>query len=196
LIREYFNERAAVWDSSASETDTGKLERMAARLSLKSGMTVLDIGSGTGVFLPYLLRAVGERGRVIAIDIAVKMLQQARSKKCSGTVDFLCADAMNLPCQPETCDAAVCYSSFPHFHHKLQALEEIRRSLKKGGYMFICHTSSREKINRIHSGIPLLQHHLLPDRTEMELILKEAGFRHVLVEDGAGSYFAVGEKLR
>ena len=194
MIRDYFNEKAVIWDSYASETDKNKLARMVKRLGLKPGMTVLDIGTGTGVFLPHLLKTIGKTGKVIALDIAEKMLIQAQGKGFAGKITFLCADVEDIPLQTETCDAVVCYSSFPHFQNKLKALQEMKRVLKKGGCVFICHTSGRGAINSIHQNIPLLHHDILPDGATMKKLLKTAGFSEIRVEDEADSYFAVGRK--
>jgi demethylmenaquinone methyltransferase/2-methoxy-6-polyprenyl-1,4-benzoquinol methylase len=194
MIRDYFNEKAVTWDSYASEKDASKLERMVERLSLKPGMTVLDIGTGTGVFLPHLLKTIGRKGQVIALDIAEKMLLQAQEKGFAGEIAFLCADVTDIPLQTEICDAVVCYSSFPHFQNKPKALREMRRVLKKGGCVFICHTSGREAINRIHHSVPLLHHDLLPDGAAMQTLLQTADFTEINVEDEADSYFAVGRK--
>jgi hypothetical protein len=66
--------------------------------------------------------------------------------------------------------------------------------LKKGGCVFICHTSGREAINRIHQNVPLLHHDLLPDGATMKKLLQTTGFVEIRVEDEADSYFAVGRK--
>jgi ubiquinone/menaquinone biosynthesis C-methylase UbiE len=194
MIREYFNDKAEGWDSNASERNASKLERMAKRLGLRPGMTVLDIGTGTGVFLPYILKIVGKNGKVIALDIADKMLLQAKQKGIAGKILFLCADVEDIPLRAETCDTVVCYSSFPHFQDKLRALREISRVLEKGGSVFICHTSGREAINRIHMDIPLLHHDLLPDSKIMKKLLQKSGFIGISVADDADSYFASGKK--
>ena len=194
MIRDYFNEKAVTWDSYSSEKDAGKLERMVERLDLKPGMTVLDIGTGTGIFLPHLLKIIGRKGQVIALDIAEKMLLQAKEKGFAGKIAFLCADVMDIPLQAETCNVVVCYSSFPHFQDKPKALREMRRVLKKGGCVFICHTSGREVINRIHSSVPLLHHDLLPNSTTMKKLLHTEDFTEISVEDEGDSYFARGEK--
>jgi ubiquinone/menaquinone biosynthesis C-methylase UbiE len=167
---------------------------MAARLKIESGATVLDIGTGTGVFLPYLLKKVGTGGRIIALDIAEKMLAKAQSKGFKGDIKYLCADVMKIPLDDEFCDAVVCYSSLPHFPDKPKAMQEMKRILKKGGRVFICHTSSREQINHIHRNIPVVQNDLLPDAIEMATLLSNAGFTEIQVEDSAESYLAYGRK--
>jgi len=194
MVRDYFDGKAEEWDDRSAEKDIGKLERMAARLDIKPGMTVLDIGTGTGVFLPYLAGSAGERGHIIALDVARKMLLKAKSKGISGNIDYICSNVEDLPLAAGTCDAAVCYSSLPHFRNKVRALQQVRRVLKSDGWLYVCHTSGRETINRIHGQVPALHTDLLPDASEMYSLMIMMGFTQVLVEDKDDSYFACARK--
>ena len=90
MLRTYFNQKAANWDTMASEQDTGKLEQMSRRLNIQPGSTVLDVGTGTGVFLPFILNKMGSNGRIVALDFAGEMLKIARSKCFNGNIDYLC----------------------------------------------------------------------------------------------------------
>ncbi|MFC1985749.1 class I SAM-dependent methyltransferase [Chloroflexota bacterium] len=194
MIRTYFNERAASWDETIAEKDTTKLERMAERLNIKSGSTVLDIGTGTGVFLPFLLSEIGKNGRIVALDIAEEMLKKARAKGFDGNIEYLCTDITNTPLRDEIFDVVVCYSSFPHFQDKPRALAEMNRVIKSGGRLLICHTSSRATINEIHRAIALVRHDTIPDKDEMQLMLLAAGFTEIKVDDSDESYLARAEK--
>jgi len=194
IIRAYFNQRAAVWDETIAEKDTTKLERMAKRLNIKPGSTILDVGTGTGVFIPFLLSEIGKSGRIIASDFAEKMLRRARAKSFNGNIDYLPADVTNLPLCDEGFDVIVCHSSFPHFQDKPRALTEINRVMKSGGRLSICHTSSRAKINEIHSQIPAVRNDTIPDKDEMQLMLSAAGFTEVKVDDNSDSYLASARK--
>jgi len=190
VIKEYFNEKAAIWDEQVSEKDATKLERMVHRLDIQPGATVLDVGTGTGVFLPFLLSRVGDSGRIVAMDFAEEMLKIAMSKRVDGNVDYLCADVGDIPGDNGAFDYVVCYSSFPHFQDKPRALAEVFRVTRNGGRLFICHTSSRDEINSIHRQIPVVQNDIIPDADEMYGLLAKAGFIDIKIEDNENSYFA------
>jgi len=194
VIRTYFNQRAAVWDETSSEKDATKLERMAQRLNIAPGSTVLDVGSGTGVFLPFLLERIGANGQLVALDFAEEMLRKAQTKGFDGNVDYLHADITSVPLLGGVCDVVVCYSSFPHFQDKLKALSEINRILKNGGRLFICHTSSRDKINQLHRQIPVVADDIIPDEYNIRIMLSMAGFTDIRIDDSSDSYLASARK--
>lgn len=194
MIRTYFNQRATVWDETSSEKDMTKLERMARRLNIEPGATVLDVGSGTGVFTPFLLSRMGENGWLVALDFAEEMLRNARAKGFDGNIDYLHADVTSVPLLGEVFDVVVCYSSFPHFQDKPRTLGEVNRILKNGGKLFICHTSSRVRINEIHRHTPAVENDIIPDEDEMRIMLSLAGFTDIRIDDNNGSYLASAGK--
>jgi len=194
MIREYFNRKAAIWDETIAEKDTAKLELMAERLNIELGSRVLDVGTGTGVFIPFLLSIVGERGQVTAIDIAEDMLRRAKAKGFKRNVGFLHADVAEAPFDDETFDAVVCYATFPHFEDKPKALKEIHRVTKRGGKLLICHTSSRTQINAIHREIPDVKNDIIPDKVELRAMLEKAGFTGITIDDNSESYLCTARK--
>lgn len=194
MIRIYFNHKAATWDEIAAEKNETKLERMAARLNIRLGATVLDVGAGTGVFIPFLLSKVGNDGQIVALDIAEEMLRKARAKGFNGVVAYLNADVTAIPLPVETFDSVVCYSSFPHFQDRPKALSEINRVTKGGGNLFVCHTSGRDDINETHNGIPEVADDTLPDEDEMRLMLLRAGFIDISIEDYCEYYLCRARK--
>ena len=194
MIRAYFNEKATIWDETVAERNMTKLEHMAKRLDIRPGSVLLDVGTGTGVFVPYLLREIGKYGRLVTLDFAEEMLQIARAKSFAGNVKYLHADIHHIPLGDEVFDTVVCYSSFPHFQDKPGSLGEINRVLKRGGKLFICHTSSRTIINGIHRQIPAVQNDLIPNKDEMRTILLATGFTDIAIYDNGDSYLASASK--
>jgi len=188
MLRVYFNQRAATWDETVAEKNAAKLKLMAERLNIKPGSTVLDVGTGTGVFIPFLLSSIGKKGQIVALDLAEGMLKKAMAKGFNGNIDYLCADVTNIPLGDEIFDVVVCYSSFPHFQDKLRALIEINRVTKSGGNLLICHTSSRFGINQVHRQIPAVENDVIPEEREMQIMLLMAGFTDIRIEDYGESY--------
>lgn len=78
-----------------------KPERMLGPY-LNEGMTALDAGCGLGYFSIGMARLVGERGRVISVDIQQKMLdglmRRARRAGVGGVID-------PRLCEPDNIDA-------------------------------------------------------------------------------------------
>ena len=194
MLRAFFNQRAATWDETVAEKDMGKLAGMAQRLEIEPGSTVLDVGTGTGAFLPVLLDRIGRGGRLVALDIAEEMLRIARAKGFGDNVDYLQADVTASPLANQVFDTVVCYSTFPHFQDKPRALDQANRVLKQGGRLFICHTSGRNAINQIHRQIPTVANDLIPDEREMREMLSAAGFTGIEVSDEGDSYLASAAK--
>ena len=188
MIRTYFNGKAAVWDEVAAEKDEYKLRQMAERLDISPGATVLDIGTGTGVFIPYILRSIGDGGKILALDIAEEMLHRARVKDFDGAVAYLNADVASIPLLEASVDSVVCYSSFPHFQDKEKALAEIYRVVKQSCCLFICHSSSRHAINGLHTCIPEVADDVIPDEWEMRELLTGAGFTNIVIDDNCEYY--------
>jgi ubiquinone/menaquinone biosynthesis C-methylase UbiE len=193
MSRDYFDEKAAIWDDTATEKNSAKLADIVARMHLQPGSYLLDVGTGTGVLLPLLAGAIGPSGRIVGLDYAAAMLQRARHKNPGNSVSLVLADIASVPVVSGFFDAIVCYSSFPHFQDKAAVLGEMRRTLKSGGRLFICHTSGRDHINAIHTRIPSLCHDLLPGKNEMESLLVNAGFKAIQIQDEKESYFAAAE---
>ena len=194
ISRKFFNISSSHWDETVRNNDPVKLKAMIRRLSFRKGAHVLDVGTGTGVFVPFIQSRMNGSGRITCVDFSFRMLEIAEKKNGNGRVGYVCAEIETLGLAEEMFDAAVCYSTFPHFHDKPLALENIHSLLKKGGKIFICHTASRETINSIHGGIPDFADHLLPKNTEMHTLLTEAGLEEVKITNSAEYYLAEARK--
>jgi len=189
--QDYFNQMAARWDGICTREGFIRLTHIIAQLDIKPGATVLDVGSGTGILLPSLTQAVGERGRIVALDLAEEMLAKAKAKGFAGNIEYLVADASDMPLPSESFDWAICNAVFPHFPDKNKALAEIARVLKRGGNLVICHAQSRQAINDIHRTIGgAIADDLIPDNGEVRQLLADSGFAGVEIEDGANRYIA------
>jgi len=194
ISRQYFNDHAQHWDETVRNNDPAKLQALANRLEFSESAHVLDVGTGTGVFIPYLKTKLHPHGSVTSVDFAFQMVVQAKRKIRFNHKHLVCAEIENFAAPAAYFDAVVCYSTFPHFHDKPAALENIFRLTRTGGRVFICHTASREAINAIHRNIPDFVDHLIPNESEMAALLKNAGFRDLDILASDSSYLALASK--
>src|SRR5215472_15175070 len=71
-MRSEQTERLAAYLDAMATTSKWRegAEHSMALLNLTPGQSVLEVGCGTGVFLPLLAAAVGPGGRVVGIDLS------------------------------------------------------------------------------------------------------------------------------
>jgi ubiquinone/menaquinone biosynthesis C-methylase UbiE len=112
-------------------------ERSLALLRLHTGQRVLEVGCGTGVFLPVLAAAVGSGGHVEAVDHTPQFVTAAQERvhaaSLSANVTVRQADAYHLPYPDATFDAAHCERVLIHLDDPTAVLREMRRVVKPGG---------------------------------------------------------------
>src|SRR5260370_29177496 len=68
------------WHDEKERDDAGEPGQLVRLLGIKSGMTVADIGAGSGYYVVRLSPIVGSNGRIIAEDIVPKYLQSLRKR--------------------------------------------------------------------------------------------------------------------
>jgi len=113
------------------------------RSGVKSGMTVMELGCGSGAFTTHVARTVGKEGKVYAIDIQPAMLRQLerKLKKAENrdikNIELKEASAYELPFTEGFFDLACLITVLMEVPDKGQALREVRRVLKPGGTLAV-----------------------------------------------------------
>ncbi|MCX6866404.1 MAG: class I SAM-dependent methyltransferase, partial [Verrucomicrobia bacterium] len=133
--------------------------------------------------------------RVVAVDIAEKMLDLARNKVTDTRVAWHCAAADSLPLDDGTVDHVICFSAWPHFHDAAAVTREFRRVLRTGGSLHILHLIARSEVNRIHAQAhPSVHHDILVPASETAKLLKMHGFRIIYMHDDDSRYLITARK--
>lgn len=189
--KTFFDKLANSWDE---KVDPARTRDIVAKAGVGFGHTVLDVGSGTGVLLPFLLEAVGPKGRVFALDISPAMLERSKAKGFER-VEYICAPAEAIPLEDNTCDVAICYRAFPHFADKQAATREMSRVLVPGGRLVVAHPQSREDVNELHRHMDgPVRGDGLPDDNVMMMLMKSAGLTNVQIYNSPSSYVLLADK--
>ncbi len=133
-IAAAFDERARNY--SGNEWHRRYAERLVELASLQPGQRVLDAGAGTGFAAIAMAGRVGASGHVVAVDISLGMLEQARTAiEAAGTpaIELLQADATDLPpFSSSTFDAVICSAGLLYMPVE-RALREWHRLVKPDG---------------------------------------------------------------
>jgi SAM-dependent methyltransferase len=115
---------------------------LLARLAIGGGEKVVEIGCGTGALTLPLAVAVGEGGRVVAVDIAEPMLGVARQRVAERglqNVTLLLGDAQVFSFERGAFDLATSRMGVMFFADAVAAFRNIGGALKPGGRLvFTC----------------------------------------------------------
>ncbi|MFN2377628.1 MAG: class I SAM-dependent methyltransferase [Candidatus Binatia bacterium] len=134
---------AAYWSKVFDDPKRDEWQRpveLVAALALKPGMTVADIGAGTGYFARRLSNAVGESGAVFVVEVEPSLIahlrDRAEKEKTPNVVPVLAsADNPRLP--PSAVDVALFIDAYHHVDGRSAYLAVLQRSLKPGARVAI-----------------------------------------------------------
>ena len=69
-----------IWHDEKERDDANEPRQLVRLLGIRSGMTVADIGAGSGYYVVRLSLVVGPRGRIIAEDVVPEYIQGLRKR--------------------------------------------------------------------------------------------------------------------
>jgi len=195
--KDFFNQLAPDWDQHFYTPELKEhLKSLVSDFHLQKGTRVLDVGSGTGGLIPYILQNIGEQGSLWAVDFAEEMVRIGREKfRHEPRVNFQAVQVEDLPFVDQFFDHVVCFGALPHFEDKGLAIGEMGRVLKTGGTLIIAHALSSQEIKNHHQGSSPVAEDCLPEGKEMIALLTNNGFRMARLIDRPKYYLCEGIKI-
>lgn len=148
---DFFDKLAPQWDANEVRSTPERVKSILGKLPIRKGMNVLDLGTGTGVLVPYLSEMAGEKGHVTAIDLSEGMLNIAKEKYGHlNNVEFLKIDFEEEQI-PGLYDVVMLYSVYPHLHAPADTMEWLfKMNMKPDGVIVIAFPCDEKFINDIH----------------------------------------------
>jgi len=156
--------------------------------SLKSGETVVDLGSGGGFDCFLAAKEVGQSGKIIGIDMTPDMVSKARrnaEKVDAENVEFRLGEIENLPVADNTADIIMSNCVINLSPDKLRVYKEAHRVLKPGGRLAISDVlATAELPPHIRNDLALVGACVggaaTIDKTEQ--LLRSAGFEDIKIK--------------
>ena len=198
---------------------SGFVNILLASIPLKPNDVILDVATGTGV-IPSLLYKAGLPGNHIhGLDITLSMLKHAKQRLAdqNGHVNqnLVCASAMEMPYANATFTKITCGLATHHMDVK-QLISESYRVLQNGGLLTIadvggsnilkipvikffvellvfCYFILFENISRAWAETKAVSN--VCSKDNWSLILKNTGFRNIVIQELTSRYFWVPAPL-
>jgi ubiquinone/menaquinone biosynthesis C-methylase UbiE len=113
-----------------------KPDTVIRELGVAPGMTVADLGAGTGYFSVRLAKAVGPHGRVLAIDIEPKLVDHIKARAAQEALPQIAAvlatpDDPKIP--PHGVSLVLIVDTWHHIDDRLHYLTKLAAGLAPGG---------------------------------------------------------------
>jgi ubiquinone/menaquinone biosynthesis C-methylase UbiE len=135
-IAQVMGHQGATWLERPERVEEEAPDRLHALLEVRPGMTVADIGAGTGYHSWRLAEEVGPGGRVFAVDIQPEMLSLlATNMARRGFTNVLgvLGTITDPKLPPAAVDMVLMVDVYHEFDHPYEMLDAIVRGLKPGG---------------------------------------------------------------
>ncbi|MFQ6003546.1 MAG: arsenite methyltransferase [Candidatus Zixiibacteriota bacterium] len=160
-----------------------------ALAKLRKGQRVLDLGSGGGIDVFLAANKVGEKGKVIGVDMTQEMIRKAEENAKKGgykNVEFRLGEIENLPLEDESVDVIISNCVINLSPDKRRVFKEAYRVLKPKGKMMISDIVTDKKlpdeIRKSFSAWADCIGGALVKRDYLDAI-KQAGFKDIKIVD-------------
>lgn len=107
---------------------------------IENGSIVVDFGCGPGSYIEWASRAVGDAGKVYAVDVhplAIKSVKAKAKKKSLNNVIPVLSAGYPVDIESQSADVIYAMDMFHHVQDVEAFLRELRRLLKPSGTLFI-----------------------------------------------------------
>jgi len=165
--------RPEMFNKKASKPKN-KADQIMETLSLKPGQIIADIGSGGGYFTYRFAKAVGDKGKVYAVDTNQEFLafikKQATEQGLTNIITrFTASEHPDLP--KHTFDCVFLRNVSHHLPNRVEYFQRLKETLKPDGKIVIIEYDGRGgffSFQRLH-------HHYIPQNILHEE-MKQAGY--------------------
>ncbi len=170
------------WKKNFSEKDRDVVKfrsEIVNALRLKSGDTVADVGAGTGLFIPMLAKKVTKNGKVYAVDISPKFVEDLRSfsqKNNLSQVEVVLGSLYSTNLKKDSVNTILVVDTYHHFDYPEKMLSDFKDSLTPNGKLVIVDFAKTPEAR------PWIQNHIRLTESEYINEIEKNGFKFLRKE--------------
>ncbi|HVO30970.1 MAG TPA: methyltransferase domain-containing protein [bacterium] len=172
-------------------------ELLLSRVGVAIGDHVLDVATGPGTLARIAAQRVGPKGRVVGTDLSPAMLEIARAKPAveGAKIEYVQSAASPLAALDTSYDVVVCQQGLQFFPDRRGAIEEMARTMKRGGWMGLAVWTTIERntlFNAMREGLLAAGLKELGERAntpfswhapdELRVMMHEVGLKEIVLE--------------
>jgi SAM-dependent methyltransferase len=172
-----------IWHDEKERDDAGEPSQLVRLLGIKSGMTVADIGAGSGYYVVRLSPIVGSKGRIIAEDIVPEYLRSLRKRVRDLGLRNVVISA-GEPHDPKLPADSVDIAILVHMYHEIEQPYALL-------YNLVPALKPEARVGIVDAFAPTTQHGTPPNLLRCELAA--VGYREISFDrlTGSDAYLAV-----
>jgi SAM-dependent methyltransferase len=187
-IAKVMTYHGADWLEREERTREEQPDRVLDALELKPGMSVADVGAGTGYYSRRIAQRVGRTGTVYAVDVQpemLKRLEQGLARDGVSNVKPVLATPADPRLPAQSIDLALMVDVYHELEYPVEVVSAIVAALKPGGRLVLVEFRGDDP------GVPIKPAHTMterqvrsemaPHRLEWVSTLGTLPWQHVLV---------------
>ena len=167
-IAQVMGWQGAAWLEREEREQEERTDLLLPALDLRPGMTVADIGAGTGYIARRIARTVGKSGRVYGVDVQpqmIRMLRDAAAKDGLSQIEPVLGKPDSVPLPLSSVDLAVMVDVYHELEYPKEMLASIVAALKPGGRVVFVEYRAED------ASVPIKTLH----KMSVEQVKREAG---------------------
>lgn len=172
-IAHVMGHQGAGWLERPEREQEERTDLLMKALPIKEGDVVADIGAGSGYFTWKMAKQVGDRGKVLAVDIQPEMLEillkNMRDRGVADRVESILSTVTDPMLPAHTVDLALMVDVYHELSHPYEMTVQMVKGLKPGG-LLVCVEYRAED-----PDIPIKRLHKMTE----EQVKKEMSFQNL-----------------
>ncbi len=172
-----------IWHNEKERDDAGEPRQLVRLLGIKSGMTVADIGAGSGYYVVRLSPIVGPHCRIIAEDVVPEYLRNLRSRvRALGLQNVVIS--LGEPHDPRLPADSLDIAILVHMYHEIAQPYGLL-------YNLVPALKPEARVGIVDAYAPTPEHGTPPDLLQCELAA--VGYREISLDrlTGSDAYLAI-----